>query len=523
MLPDIDTKPASDEEDGYMDDFEPLPGPSRESSAGGPEAFHNLQFSNVMTVPPIVSPNKQLSYKLERKRIRGLETKLFPMMNVGYPPHELSHFLKVRGVKDPRERAMIVQGATYRYDQTHPERPYDPRRPREDDVEVDTIINAREPRYAKGPTETSVPVHSLRLSNSVLGKLDRATVAKRQMRSMPRPVIDRAPPRQRRSKSRNVTTPLETKLDRAEAARARALAKLQSAQARRDQLAAEMEARELAAKREAAIAMEESHRRRDQAAVQLQSTFRGYRGRGRAYRHKEEMRATYESLGGSPAKRHPFSDREAAVRIQAQYRGMAARERVEEKIIAAQPAGSQFSIRGLDFTLNSRRFKPRRARVLNDDQIPAGQVEREMQLNRYMDAPEDIEGQLFKVIDTDKDGLISPDDLREFLGTTDADISQLDFDLMLAEADLDGDGMLTISEFTQYMRSMQRKEKEENKRRRANMDAKTRRTLLIARLNGMLSNPIENDPRFIKQKIIKKKSLDEEEAPTCAVAPNPKF
>ena len=94
---------------------------------------------------------------------------------------------------------------------------------------------------------------------------------------------------------------------------------------------------------------------------------------------------------------------------------------------------------------------------------------------------------------------------------------------MLAEADLDGDGMLTISEFTQYMRSMQRKEKEENKRRRANMDAKTRRTLLIARLNGMLTNPIENDPRFIKQKIVKKKSLDEEEAPTCAVAPNPKF
>ena len=279
-------------------------------------------------------------------------------------------------------------------------------------MEVDTIINAREPRYAKGPTETSVPVTPLRLSNSVLGKLDRVTVAKRQMRTMPRPSIQRGPPRQKRPKQRTAATPLETKLSRAEAARARALAKLQSAQARRDALAAEMEAKELAARREAAMVMEQSQRQRDRAAVQLQSTFRGYRGRGRADQRRR-MVCSYEALGGSPA-RPRMGNREAAVRIQAQYRGMVAREQVEDRIVANQPPGANFSIRGLDFTVDSRRFKPRRRRVMGTEKHMELDAQ-ERTLNRYMDAPEDVEGQLFKVIDRDGDGLISPDDLREFL------------------------------------------------------------------------------------------------------------
>lgn len=501
MLPDINSPGSEHEQEDYGDDFEAM-GPSRESSPGG-DMFNN-QFSNVMinnqfesfTVPPIVSPNKQSSYKHERRRIRGLQTRMFPMMAMGSPKHELYRFLKIRGEKDPREIASIVQGAIQRYDAQHPQVPYDPKRSR-DEVDVDVIINKAEPRHAKNPTETSVSCSPVRLSQTVLGKMEQVRAARQHYPAKKRP----APPVQKRRPKAQPSTPLETKLDRAEAARARALAKLQSAQARRDNLAEALAAREeqQQAKEQATAAAEKEQERAD-AIVQLQSTYRGHRGREKAKARRQDV--TYKDLGGSPHRGKEMGHEEAAILIQSRARGMLARDQVETDSMSTLDPGMNFSIRGMDFEDNTRRFKPRRRKRVA---AAPGDQEQERMLNRYVDAPEDLEGDIFRILDSDNDGLISCKDLQTFLESTEADTGSLDYQAMIEEASVSGvdERGITLKEFAQYLRLMQRKEKEEKKRAVEELDGKTRRFLLIARLQGKLAKPIELDPRFIKQKVKK--------------------
>merc|ERR1712166_33060 len=148
----------------------------------------------------------------------------------------------------------------------------------------------------------------------------------------------------------------------------------------------------------------------------------------------------------------------------------------------------------MDFDDNTRRFKPRRRKRVPID------AEKERLLNRYVEAPEDFEGQIFRLIDKSGTGNISAQDIREFLESSEADTKVVDYADMISEADLDGDGIVSLKDFAQYLRLMQRKDKEEQRQKVRELDGKTRRFLLVARLQGKLNRPIELDPRFIKQK-----------------------
>ena len=139
---------------------------------------------------------------------------------------------------------------------------------------------------------------------------------------------------------------------------------------------------------------------------------------------------------------------------------------------------------------------------------------------RYISEADNLEGDMFRIIDQDGDGLIGEADLQSFMvlaapcaahlhgncvQDSNAEMAkEVDFVDMLREASQRDDGKLTKEDFAEYMRALQKDDGEKKKRRVTELDAATRRALLIARLQGKLTRAIEDDPRFIKQKLRKK-------------------
>lgn len=125
-------------------------------------------------------------------------------------------------------------------------------------------------------------------------------------------------------------------------------------------------------------------------------------------------------------------------------------------------------------------------------------------LSRYISEADNLEGDMFRIIDQDGDGLIGEADLQSFMDSNAEMAKEVDFVDMLREASQRDDGKLTKEDFAEYMRALQKDDGEKKKRRVTELDAATRRALLIARLQGKLTRAIEDDPRFIKQKLKKK-------------------
>lgn len=65
--------------------------------------------------------------------------------------------------------------------------------------------------------------------------------------------------------------------------------------------------------------------------------------------------------------------------------------------------------------------------------------------------PEEGVSKVFDMLDTDKDGLISGEDLKRGISMFGSSVSETDIDEMLASADVDGDGMINYEEFLKVM------------------------------------------------------------------------
>ena len=91
------------------------------------------------------------------------------------------------------------------------------------------------------------------------------------------------------------------------------------------------------------------------------------------------------------------------------------------------------------------------------------------------------------MIDTDGDGFITQEDLGDYLekigerGNGPVDLKDL-----IRELDLERSGKVSREEFVMYMRAMRKEDKEKKRRRniKKDVDSKTRRAFLIAKLEA---------------------------------------
>ena len=58
----------------------------------------------------------------------------------------------------------------------------------------------------------------------------------------------------------------------------------------------------------------------------------------------------------------------------------------------------------------------------------------------------------FKVFDTDGNGFISTDELRDVMQSIDQDVRRADINEMIKQADASGDGQIDIDEFLQILK-----------------------------------------------------------------------
>merc|ERR1712166_121897 len=460
-----------------LPDIHRSPGPSRcEERVASPMEQHSDGEQSALgssiepdPLPPMVSPNKKLAKigskvypPISKKYIRTLQKKMWTMLGEGYPRQELIRFLKMRGVKAENQIDRIISGSITSYNDAHRFKPYRSGRradaEEEDKSDHKGVINTLEP----GRSSLGAPAGKVQLETQVLDKVDRIKGAK-QRRS---PV--RIPPRHPMSPTAHPGSPGQTKLSRAEADRLRAMAKLNCAVAKRD---AALEALENSNEPEpyTGPSPEQIKREAAIAASSIQSLFRGNKGRSKADQKQRER----------GRKQLIVQKQKAAVALQRQARGMAARKRGAKKV--APELAEKFSIRGMNFQPRPRRMRPVRTQPSPEVQEKQGNV-----LSRYITEADNLEGDMFRIIDRDGDGLIGEADLQSFMDNNAEMAEEVDFLDMLREA------------------SQQDDDDSKKKRRVTELDAATRRALLIARLQGKLSRAIEDDPRFIKQKVKKK-------------------
>lgn len=57
----------------------------------------------------------------------------------------------------------------------------------------------------------------------------------------------------------------------------------------------------------------------------------------------------------------------------------------------------------------------------------------------------------FKLFDINNDGSITSDELRKVMKSLGSDLSEDEVELLIREADYDGDGTLDLQEFTKFM------------------------------------------------------------------------
>jgi len=225
----------------------------------------------------------------------------------------------------------------------------------------------------------------------------------------------------------------------------------------------------------------------------------------------------YENEFEAESPRPAMSPEEAAIKIQALSRGKRGRQKAEKQV---QPfnlhiAGFDFSHKGGQKSVgdafvfsqfgfyqspSTSKDVPEKERKHIARQRASVAELREQQL--FFDA-DDEELATFSVIDGDKDGFISVEDLAEYLESINEN-PDIDSKDLIRELDLDKNGKVSEEEFITYMRAMRQQDKEEKRKKqmKKQIDSKTRRAYLIARLNGGVSNkhPLAEDILPVKKK-----------------------
>jgi hypothetical protein len=112
--------------------------------------------------------------------------------------------------------------------------------------------------------------------------------------------------------------------------------------------------------------------------------------------------------------------------------------------------------------------------------------------------PDQEELSIFHVIDADADGFITAEDLEAYLKKIgERGQGPLELKDMIRELDVERNGRVSQHEFVLYMRAMRQEEKEKKRRRniKKEIDSKTRRAFLIAKLEGRISdsNPLNEE------------------------------
>ena len=194
----------------------------------------------------------------------------------------------------------------------------------------------------------------------------------------------------------------------------------------------------------------------------------------------------------------PMTEEEAAAKIQSIARGRQGRKRAQKQVrpFELSIGGFDFNHRGGQKTVGEfvRTRVPR-------ERPSVAELTRLMLLNN----PDEEELSIFHVIDADGDGVINSEDLSEYLEKIgERGHGPIELKDMIRELDSQKNGVVTQAEFVDYMRALRKEDKE--KKRRSNIkkqiDSKTRRAFLIAKLEGRIGqkHPLNEEILPAKQK-----------------------